>query len=135
MSNVLVIDDDMTVLETLRKGLGSMGHTLLIAQYARDGWKKAFWRKVDVILLDIDMPGTNGLNLLKKLKGTFRTSHIPVIMFTGHDEESFKKQAISDYCEYYILKGTGIKDISEKINKVVQNTSIRPSGWPTLFRW
>ena len=135
MANILVVDDDPLTIEVMEKGLGVLGHKVLTAQDGKEGFRKAFWRKVDIILLDVVMTGMSGIDLLKKIKSSFRTSHIPVIMLTGYDEDSFRKQAVSNYCEYYIVKGTGFREISDKIARVFQLAPKPVSGWPISFRW
>jgi len=135
MANLLTIDDDSNVRITMQKGLSSLGHNVLEAENGRKGLRLAYWRKIDAILLDISMPGMNGLTVLRKLKSSTRTQHIPVLMITGHDDPELKDQACFDYADNYIIKTASIREINDKILAVLNHTPKLPSGWPTMLRW
>jgi len=135
MANVLTVDDDHNVRVTLKKGLSALGHNVLQAEDGRSALRLAFWRKVDVILLDVSMPGMSGLTVLRKLKSSSRTQHIPVIMLTGHDDAELKDQARFDYADNYIIKSASIRDINDKLLALLSATPALPRGWPTILRW
>lgn len=135
MANILTIDDDHNVRITLKKGLSALGHDVIQAETGRKGLRMAYWRKVDVILLDISMPGMNGLTVLRKLKASTRTQHIPVMMLTGHDDPELKDQARFDYADNYITKTASIREINDKVLALLKNIPKLPSGWPTMLRW
>lgn len=135
MACILSVDDDENVRRTLSKGLSTLGHRVIEAENGHAGMRLAFCRKIDLILLDVSMPGMNGLQVLRKLKENHRTAHIPVIMLTGQDDSELRDQAHYDYSEGYILKTTSIRDINAKIMTVLENRPPLPDGWPTLLRW
>ena len=135
MATILTIDDDINVRRTLSKGLSALGRGVLEASGGKAGLRMAFWRKVDLILLDISMPDMNGLNVLRALKEARRTQHIPVIMLTGLDDPELRDQAQFDYAENYIVKNTSITQINEKLNQVLALKPKLPRGWPTILRW
>ena len=135
MATVLTVDDDNNVRVTIKKGLTALGHEVIEAANGRQAVRKAFWRKVDIILLDISMPGMNGLTVLRKLKASSRTQHIPVVMLTGHDDPELKDQARFDYADNYIIKTSSIRDINDKINALLKTIPKLPSGWPTMLRF
>jgi two-component system KDP operon response regulator KdpE len=135
MSRILAIDDDLRVLETLIKGLASYGHQVITANSSKSGFRAACWRKVDAILLDITMPDMNGLELLKKLKSSARTMHIPVVMLTGHDNPEYKEKAGFDYAEFYVLKTADMEEVSNRLNQAISAALPKPKGLDSLFRW
>ena len=84
------------------------------------GWiARCPWHKPDVILLDIRMPTTNGLDLLKILKHHHNTCDIPVIMLTAVDDEDIQHQAKSLSCSDYIVKPIPTADLVKRIEKIL----------------
>lgn len=135
MANILTVDDDQNVRITLKKGLSALGHNVLQAEDGRTALRLAFWRKIDLILLDVSMPGMSGLTVLRRLKAATRTQHIPVIMLTGHDDAELKDQARFDYADNYIIKSASIREINDKIVAHLSSLPPLPRGWPTILRW
>jgi len=135
MAHILAVDDDDNVRLTLKKGLSALGHNIIAAESGRQALRLAYWRKVDIVLLDISMPRMNGLAVLRKLKASSRTQHIPVIMLTGHDDPELKDQARFDYADNYIIKSASIREINDKVMALLDSIPRLPSGWPTILRW
>lgn len=135
MATILTVDDDQNVREMLQKGLFALGHEVLAAANGRTALRLAFWRKIDIILLDISMPGMNGLTVLRRLKASSRTQHIPVVMLTGHDDPELKDQARFDYADNYIIKTASIREINDKLLALLKSIPKLPSGWPTMLRF
>jgi DNA-binding response OmpR family regulator len=132
MAQVLAIDDDSGVLLFLKTGLAHMGFGVRTADTAEAGFRLACRKRVDAILLDIAMPGTDGLSLLKKLKSDERTCHIPVVMFTGQDNQEFKEQACFDYAEFYVMKTAGIQEIAGRLRQAIAVAPHAPRRWSLL---
>ncbi len=84
---VLVIDDDMAVASVLRQALVAAGCRVLQATGAAS-LELARIEQPDVILLDILMPGKNGVELSQALRATPRTAHIPIISMSAHMQGS-----------------------------------------------
>lgn len=135
MANILTVDDDHNVRTTLEKGLSALGHKVIPAGDGRKALRLAFWRKIDLILLDVSMPGMSGLTVLRRLKSSSRTQHIPVIMLTGHDDAELKDQARFDYADNYIIKCASIREINDKLLALLSSIPPLPRGWPTILRW
>ena len=80
MKTILAIDDDPWVLETLRQALTARGYEVLCADSAHHGTRVLSQRRVDLILLDLNMPDKNGFVLYRDLESLRR---IPVLFVTG----------------------------------------------------
>lgn len=76
-TRVLVVDDTETTLYLMSKHLQAHGYQVATAQFPREALKKAFFS--DVILLDVNLPDIHGLEVLRRLRTSLTTSHIPVI--------------------------------------------------------
>ncbi len=84
MATVLVVDDDRVISHLVSSLLRAQGHKVLTAFDAVQGFMQAKRTPpVDVIVLDINMPGGSGEDTLKKIKMSTHTSGIPIIILSG----------------------------------------------------
>lgn len=86
MPSILLIDDDEILVKTLAIILERAGHTVLTALDGEAGLARAFAGHPDLILLDIMMPGMDGLQVCKLLRRDARTRDTPVLVFTALNE-------------------------------------------------
>lgn len=90
MSRILIIDDDLASCRTLELLLGGQGHEARIAHTFEDGLAAARADSPQLVILDLRMPGTSGLEGLPQLKREF--PEMPVIMITAyHDRETVQQ--------------------------------------------
>jgi len=83
---VLLADDDRVFVEHVSTRLREKGHTVTVAVDAMQAFMFAMKNLPDVILLDINMPGGTGSDVLKKLKMSGKTSHIPVVVVSSDQD-------------------------------------------------
>jgi CheY-like chemotaxis protein len=83
MALILVIDDYQPILELLEISLSQAGHEVMAASGGAVGLELAGERPPDLVLVDVDMPGMDGLTVCGKLKRTAGTKEIPVLLMTG----------------------------------------------------
>jgi len=80
---ILVVDDNRTIKMLLERRLSAEGYKVFTAGDGREGLATAARELPDLILSDVDMPVMDGGEMVAKLKGSVRTSHIPVIFLTS----------------------------------------------------
>ncbi|HUZ46224.1 MAG TPA: response regulator [Terriglobia bacterium] len=99
MTNILIADDDRVQTLMLSTRLKAKGFKVAVAYDAIQAWISAIRSLPDVIILDIQMPGGTGIAVLKQLKMSSKTSHIPVLVLTGTidpgDEPRLKELGVS----------------------------------------
>ncbi len=83
MADILVVDDEIGIRELLSEILGDEGHTVLLAESAQQARHVREENKLDLVLLDIWMPDTDGVTLLKEWAANGKLT-MPVIMMSGH---------------------------------------------------
>jgi DNA-binding NtrC family response regulator len=83
MADILIVDDEVGIRELLSEILGDEGHTVLSADSARQAREWRDKQRPDLVLLDIWMPDTDGVTLLKEWSATGKLT-MPVIMMSGH---------------------------------------------------
>ncbi len=87
MSTILIVDDDVTVLELLRVSVNLMNYTPIVTQDPTETFQILEKHSIDLTLLDIYMPDTDGVTLLQQIKSHHAYKNIPVIMMTASGKE------------------------------------------------
>jgi len=117
---VLIIDDDDMLRATLKIALGYVDFDAVDSGEAAEAFGLASSIKPDVILLDLYMPGINGIEILKKLKAEKDTARIPVVIFTGSGEVKDVMEGINAGAFDYIVKPVDSRLLVEKIRKALK---------------
>lgn len=118
---ILVIDDEKDFCILVKKSLEMIGDfDVLAATSGKDGLKIARKAAPDLILLDVIMPGMDGLKVLEKLKQDKDTLSIPVVMLTAVQKEESKIKAAQSFNEEYITKPIAADALKEKIERVFE---------------
>jgi DNA-binding NtrC family response regulator len=119
---LLVIDDDPTVSWLLSEGLGE-GYEILTARDGNEGIKSLTQSRPDLILLDIKMPGLNGIQVLERIKEMDHLSE--VIMLSGHGETKNVVESIRLGASEFINKPFDVKEVEIHIQKVLEKNRLR----------
>ncbi|HEX9075238.1 MAG TPA: response regulator transcription factor [Anaerolineae bacterium] len=119
MINVLIADDHALIREGLKKILKNEPDMTLAGEAANvqelnDQLKKL---AVDVVLLDISMPGESGLDALKDLKQ--QNSRLPILILSVHPEHRFAIRALKAGASGYITKESAVEELVQAIRKIV----------------
>ena len=104
MPAVLVIDDDVFIRELLMLHLRKAGYQASAAADPVVGIKAVIESPPDLILLDVDMPYMNGLEVLRALKADENSRHIPVVMLTAHTDDETWMAATQAGANAYLTK-------------------------------
>ena len=91
--NILVADDDKVMSAMLCGVLKDAGHMCIPAFDSMQVMMNAMRQKLDLVLLDINMPGGTGMDVLKRLKNSTKTNLIPVVVITGSTDTALPEQA------------------------------------------
>ncbi|MEJ5186150.1 MAG: response regulator [Candidatus Geothermincolales bacterium] len=101
---VLVVDDDPVIRELVRETLNDDRFQVLEACDGSEGMRLCLEQKPDLVILDIMMPGQDGLEVLRKLREDTFTSHIPIILLTARGMVEDKIRGIETGADDYITK-------------------------------
>lgn len=102
---VCIVDDDVNIQEIYRIKFESEGFETLAALNGEDGLVLIRSRHPDIILLDLQMPVKDGVEVLEALKGDPALSRIPVVVLSNQDnQESFKRIGELDATRFYLVK-------------------------------
>lgn len=113
---MLTIDDSAVVRRIIAAAVVSLGHECLEAESAQDALNLLKGsEKIELIFLDWNMPGMNGLEFLKTIKIDDQFKHIPVVMVTTENMPESVIEAVRAGVSHYITKPFSIEDLMTKI--------------------
>jgi diguanylate cyclase (GGDEF)-like protein len=101
--SILLVDDDLGAIQLMGRILAGVGK-LRFASSGKDALRLARESAPDLILLDAEMPGMSGFELLRTLKGEFSLADVPVIFITSHSEAGFEVSALDMGAADFITK-------------------------------
>jgi len=110
MAKVLVVEDNPANMKLAVFLLRSAGHTVLSTTSAEAALTLAREEQPDLILMDIQLPGIDGLEATGRLKGNAETSAIPVIALTALAMKGDEERILAAGCDGYIAKPMRLKD-------------------------
>lgn len=124
MPKILIADDSRFQVQLLATHLTPKGFTVVSAADALQTWMTALREKPDAILLDINMPGGTGIEVLKRLRISAKTQHIPVIVVSGNSDEKIERSARElGACEF-LHKPVDVEALEKKLTELVGSTSL-----------
>ena len=117
---ILLVDDEMAIRTMLCVALEAAGYNVLQAENAQQAHAIIIDRSPDLVLLDWMMPGTTGLELLRRLKRDELTEKIPVIMLTAKAEEDSKISGLDAGADDYIAKPFSPRELISRVKAVLR---------------
>jgi putative two-component system response regulator len=117
---VLVIDDDEQIRRLIFRLLSPMGHTLEEAASAEEGLEKLREGPPDLVLLDMQLPGRSGHDVLKEIRTDPRTRLIPVIMITGAATHESKLKAIEGGVTDFLGKPFSPEELVARVRALLE---------------
>jgi two-component system phosphate regulon response regulator PhoB len=117
---VLIVDDEAAIRDMLRVALEAVGFNVLEAENAQKAHAVIIDRQPDLVLLDWMMPGTTGLELLRRLKRDDLTARIPIIMLTAKVEEGSKISGLDTGADDFIPKPFSPRELISRIKAVLR---------------
>jgi CheY-like chemotaxis protein len=103
-ATILMIEDNTINMKLFSVMLQSAGYSVLWAENAEEGIPLIEREMPNLILMDIGLPGMDGLEATRRLKGNPQTASIPIIAVTAHSLQSDREEAIRAGCTEYIAK-------------------------------
>jgi two-component system, OmpR family, alkaline phosphatase synthesis response regulator PhoP len=124
---ILVVDDEEDILELVRYNLGREGYQVLCAATGEDAIAKAKRKLPDVIVLDLMLPGIDGLEVCKLLRNDSKTEHIPVIMLTAKTEETDIVSGLEVGADDYITKPFSPRVLTARVRTILRRKTKKTS--------
>lgn len=113
---LLVVEDDKTLREGIGEYLAEFGYTVIEAKDGREAISK-FNHDINLIILDIQIPFVNGLDVLKEIR---RKSKVPVLILTAFSDEEYKIEAFTNLADGYIEKPFSLPVLKAGIDSLIK---------------
>jgi len=117
---ILVIEDERRILSFLERGLAAAGHHVITAESGEDGVELAQDDAVDLVLLDIRLPGMDGHDVLARIRR--RRADVPVLMLTARDDVDHKVRALDAGADDYLTKPFAFEELLARIRALTRRS-------------
>jgi two-component system phosphate regulon response regulator PhoB len=129
---ILVVDDEEDILELVRYNLAKEGYHVTGAVTGEEALKKAGAEAFDLIVLDLMLPGIDGLEVAKKLKSNRATEQVPIVMLSAKGEEADIVTGLELGADDYITKPFSPKVLIARVRTALRRKYITPDDHDAL---
>lgn len=119
MTKILCVEDNEDNLYMLQRRLTRAGFEVKIAMNGAQGVDWAKTLLPDLIVMDLNLPGLDGFEATRQLKGQPETKHIPIIVLSAHDREKNREKALAAGCDEFETKPTDFEELIRKIRSLL----------------
>jgi phosphate regulon transcriptional regulator PhoB len=131
-AKVLVVDDEKDILELVTYNLKKEGFETATSTSGDEALRMIRKGRYDLIILDLMLPGVQGIELCKILKSSDETSSIPVIMLTAKNEELDKVLGLEMGADDYVTKPFSPRELIARVKAVLRRAQEKPPGEKVL---
>jgi DNA-binding response OmpR family regulator len=115
---ILIIEDDSAIARILERGLRAHSHQTVLAETGEDGVLLAADETVELVILDIALPGLNGHQVLVRIRAS--RSRLPVLMLTARDDIKNKVDALHAGADDYLTKPFAFEELLARIHAITR---------------
>ncbi len=115
-ATLLIVDDEAGVRRRLRQIFEGAGHRAFVAGDAPKALSLLHREHCDLIILDVEMPGVDGLALCRLLRAQAATKQLPIVIFSAQDDENRKVEAFAAGADDYIVKPSTPREILTRVS-------------------
>jgi len=128
---ILVVEDDTAIREGIVDALTFEGYAPIEASDGNAGLESALTSDCELILLDLVLPGRDGLDILKEVRAARPT--LPVIILTARGEETDRVKGLQLGADDYVVKPFSIKELLARVEAVLRRSPERPTDVPEVI--
>ncbi|MCY9784933.1 response regulator [Nocardiopsis sp. EMB25] len=118
--HILVVDDDPRIRKTLEVNLRARGYTADLAGTGEAALRLAARHHPDLVLLDLGLPGLDGLDVVRGLRGW---SGVPIVVLSGRDTEATKVRALDLGADDYVIKPFGMDELFARVRAAMRRST------------
>ena len=131
---ILAVDDEVHILELISFNLKAAGYHVVTALTGEEALKRCEVEKPSLVLLDIMLPGIDGLEVCRRLKGDRTTSNIPIIMLTARGDEVDKILGLELGADDYITKPFSVRELAARVKSLLRRVAPQQESEPQTLR-
>lgn len=115
---ILVVEDEHKIANSIKKGLGQEGFAVDVSYDGNDGYDLALTEDYGVIILDLMLPGLNGLEICKRLRS--EGNHVPILILTARGEISDKVDGLNSGADDYLVKPFAFAELLARVKALTR---------------
>lgn len=127
MSRILIVEDDQAIRSALKRALTDRGHAVSVAGDGIQGVTQAVGDAPDIVLLDLGLPGIDGIDALRMIRAV---SDVPVIVITAQDDDKTVVKALDAGADDYVVKPFGADQVDARMRAVLRRSGRVPEEGP-----
>ena len=120
MSTVLIVEDNDKNMKLARDVLQAKGYQTLEAETGEEGVRLAKERKPDLVLMDIQLPGINGIEAFKQIRADPKTARIPVVALTASVTPTDRSQITAAGFDAFVGKPINLKEFLDTVKRFIE---------------
>lgn len=129
-ARILIVDDEIEILRVLQRSLLAHGYEVFTAQSGEEALDAISRHRLDLILLDLGLPGMSGLEICRRVRAE---SNLPIIVLSVKDAERDKVMALDLGADDYVPKPFGIDEVLARIRVALRHAAPVQSGPEPIF--
>ena len=115
---VLVVDDDVKITSFLRRGLALEGYAVTVANSGAEGLRAAAEHEPDVLVLDIMMPGIDGIEVCRRIRAA--DMPVPILMLTARDTVADRVKGLDSGADDYLVKPFALEELLARVRALLR---------------
>lgn len=131
-ASILVVDDDLAIRELLHEHLSRVGYDVLTAAEGEGMRERLAQSRVDLIVLDVMMPGDDGFTLCREIR---EHSQVPIIMLTASSDETDRVVGLEIGADDYLAKPFSARELQARVKALLRRSSFTRADNPRFVRF
>jgi DNA-binding response OmpR family regulator len=131
VKTILVVEDEMAIARVARDYLEHAGYDVIVAADGDSGLSSARSAKPDLIILDLGLPGRDGLDVTREIR---RSSNVPIVMLTARADESDRIVGLELGADDYVVKPFSPKELVARVRAVLRRAAAVSVARPEVIR-
>jgi DNA-binding response OmpR family regulator len=131
MRTILVVEDEMKIARLVRDYLAHAGFEVIVTGDGDSAIASARGSKPDLVVLDLGLPGRDGLDVTRELR---RTSNVPIVMLTARGDESDRVAGLELGADDYVVKPFSPKELVARVRAVLRRADAARAVGPEVLR-
>jgi len=120
MPTILTVDDSPSIRTMIKLALGPAGHVVIEAADGAEGLAKAKSQPIDMVITDLNMPGMNGMAMIKGLRGVPSLVGVPIVFLSTESDDSVKQEAKAAGATGWLMKPFKAEQLISIVNKLAR---------------
>jgi DNA-binding response OmpR family regulator len=121
-STILIAEDNADSREVMETLLRLKGFQVIVAENGVEAVELALSTSPDLILLDFELPGLNGLAVVRSLRAAPYFLKTPVVILSGHDPARYRETALNAGCDDYLMKPVDFDNLDQRLHEMIART-------------